>query len=223
MGRIEYQVDYDWAGANASFQRAVALEPGNPEYLYLAGFAAACFGRFDQTLRLNRQAIELDPLNAGSWAALAETEFMMGRLDQSAADSRKALEVNPDYWASPIMLSRVYLRQGRPQDALTEIDHVHSAVYHTYLYALTYYALGRKKESDAALQELIIKYRASDAFEIASVYAFRSQADEAFEWLDRAYAQRDPSLMTTNVEPLLKSLHNDPRFAAFLKKLNLPT
>jgi hypothetical protein len=96
------------------------------------------------------------------------------------------------------------------------------APYRAHLYALTYYALGRKKESDAALRELMMKYHASNAFEIATIYAFRNQTDEAFEWLDRAYAQRDPSMMTTKVEPLLKSLHNDPRFAALLKKLNLP-
>jgi len=53
------------------------------------------------------------------------------------------------------------------------------------------------------------------------VYAFRDQTDKAFVWLDRAYDQRDPGLMSTKVEPLLKSLHNDPRYAAFLKKLNL--
>jgi len=60
------------------------------------------------------------------------------------------------------------------------------------------------------------------AYQIADVYAFRNQSDEAFEWLDRAYAQRDSGLPTTKVDPLLKSLHNDPRYAAFLKKLNLP-
>ena len=74
----------------------------------------------------------------------------------------------------------------------------------------------------AALRELMMKYHASNAFEIATIYAFRNQTDEAFEWLDRAYAQRDPSLMSTKMEPLLNSLHNDPRFAALLKKLNLP-
>ena len=72
------------------------------------------------------------------------------------------------------------------------------------------------------MRELIAKYHASNAFEIATICAFRNQTDEAFEWLDRAYAQRDPGLMSTKVEPLLKSLHNDPRFAALLKKLNLP-
>jgi predicted Zn-dependent protease len=106
---------------------------------------------------------------------------------------------------------------------LSEIEHVHLAPSRAHLYALTYYALGQKKDSDAALQELIVKYHASNATEIAEVYAFRNQTDKAFEWLDRAYAQRDPSLMWTKVIPLLKTLHKDPRFAAFLKKLNLPT
>jgi tetratricopeptide (TPR) repeat protein len=222
MGRLRQTVDYDWAGANVSYQRAVELEPGNPEGVVLAAGSAAMLARFDEALPLNRRAVDLDPLNAGSWEALAVNELYMGQLDQAAADSKKALEVNPDYWFSPINLSRIYLLQGRPQDALREIERVHYATYRAWLYALTYYALGRKKESDAALRELMMKYHASNAFEIAEVYAFRNQTDEAFEWLDRAYAQRDPSMMTTKVEPLLKSLHNDPRFAALLKKLNLP-
>jgi serine/threonine protein kinase len=223
MGRIKQQVDYDWAGANDSFQRAVALEPASSEHVGFAAWSAAVLGRFDDALQLARRAVDLDPLNAGSWEVLANTELYMGRLDQSAADSRKALEVNPDHWSGPINLSLIYLLQGRPQDALSEIEHVHLAPYRAHLYALTYYALGRKKESDAALRELMMKYRASNAFEIATIYAFRNQTDEAFEWLDRAYAQRDPSMMSTKVDPLLNSLHNDPRFLALLKKLNLPT
>jgi len=222
MGRLKITVDDDWVGANASYQRAVELEPGNPEGVGLAALSAAELGRFDEALQLARRAVDLDPLNADSWGNLGEIEFYMGHLDQAAADSKKALELDPDHWASPINLSRIYLLQGRAQDALPEIERVHYAPYRAHLYALTYYALGRKKESDAALRELMMKYHASNAFEIATIYAFRNQADEAFEWLDRAYAQRDPSLMSTKVEPLLKSLHNDPRFAALLKKLNLP-
>ena len=77
-------------------------------------------------------------------------------------------------------------------------------------------------ESDAPLSELIAKYREGGAYQIAQVYAYRNQPDEAFEWLDRVYAQRDGGLVGTKVDPLLKSLHKDPRYAAFLKKLNLP-
>jgi TolB-like protein/DNA-binding winged helix-turn-helix (wHTH) protein len=222
MGRLKITVDYDWAGANASYQRAVELEPGNPEGVRLAALSAAELGRFDEAVKLARRAVDFDPLNAGSWDNLGEIEFYTGQLDQAAADGTKSLELNPDFWGGPILLTRVYLLQGRPLDALPEIEHVHYAPYRAHLYALTYYALGRTKESDAALSELITKYHASNAFEIATIYAFRNQTDKAFEWLDRAYAQRDPSLMSTKMDPLLKSLHNDPRFAALLKKLNLP-
>jgi len=223
MGRIKQQIDYDWAGADASFKRAVALEPGNPENVAFAAWSAAILGQFDEAVQFNRRAANLDPLNADSWERLAGTEFFMGQLDQSAADSKKALELNPDAGSGMYTLILIDLLQGRPQDALSDIERVQPTPTRACLYALTYYALGRKKESDAGLSELMIKYHASNAFEIAMIYAFRNQTDKAFEWLDRAYAQRDPSLMSTKIDPLLKSLHNDPRFAAFLKKLNLPT
>ena len=222
VGRIKLQVDFDWVGADASFQRAVALDPRNPDTVRSAAGSAAMLGRFDEALQLNRRALDLDPLNANSWEGLGDTESCMGQLDQAAADVKKGLELSPDAWPGPILLSQIYVMQGRAQDALPEIELVRYDSARAFLYPIAYYALGRKKESDAALSELIAKYHASDAYDIAEVYAFRNQSDEAFEWLDRAYAQRDSSLFATKVDPLFKSLHNDPRYAAFLKKLNLP-
>jgi predicted Zn-dependent protease len=146
----------------------------------------------------------------------------MGQLNQAAADVKKSLELNPDVWPGPIMLGRIYVLQGRAQDALPEIDRVRYEPQRAFLSAIVYYALGRKKDSDAALSELVAKHL-SDSFHIAEVYAFRNQSDEAFEWLDRAYVQRNAGLIETKVNPLLKSLHHDPRYAAFLKKLNFPT
>src|SRR5258707_8213648 len=72
MGRIKQQVDFDWAGADASFQRAVALEPANAENMGFAAWSAAIFGRFDEALELNRRAANLDPQNADSWGRLGE-------------------------------------------------------------------------------------------------------------------------------------------------------
>jgi TolB-like protein/DNA-binding winged helix-turn-helix (wHTH) protein/cytochrome c-type biogenesis protein CcmH/NrfG len=221
MGRIKQQVDFDWAGADASFQRAVALDPGNPEVVRTAASSAAIFGRFDEALQL-RRAVDLDPLNANSWESLAETEFWMGQLDKAAADSKKGLALSPDAFPGPIELSQIYVMQGRPQDALLEIELVRYDPFRAFLYAIAYHALGRKKESDAELSKLITQYHANMAYQIASVYAFRNQSDEAFEWLERAYAQRDSGLIGTKVEPALQNLHSDPRFTAFLKKLNLP-
>jgi tetratricopeptide (TPR) repeat protein len=90
-----------------------------------------------------------------------------------------------------------------------------------FLSAIAYYALGRRKESDAAFSKLMTEYP-DNVYQIAEVYAFRKQSNEAFEWLDRAYAQHNSGLISTKVDPLRKSLRNDRRYAAFLKKLNLP-
>jgi TolB-like protein/DNA-binding winged helix-turn-helix (wHTH) protein len=224
MARIKELVDFDLAGEDASIRRAIALDPGNPENVRMAASLAAILGRLDEALQLGRRAVDLDPLNARSWENLGETEFFMGQLDEAAANSQKALEMSPDIWPGPIQLSRIYVMQGRPQDALAEIELVHYDPVRAFLNAIAYHALGRKKESDAALRELITKYHATNACEIATVYAFRNQPDEAFEWLERAYAQRDSGLMgnSLKVDPFLKNLHGDPRFAALLKKLNLP-
>jgi tetratricopeptide (TPR) repeat protein len=223
MGRIKQQVDFDWAAADVSFRRAVELEPGKPEVVRTAAGSAAMLGRFDEALQLNRRAVDLDPLNADSWESLAETEFFMGQLDKAAADCKKALELNPDVVAAHMVLSQIYVMQERPHDALPEIELERYDPVRAFLYPIAYYALGRQKESDAALSELVAKYHEGGAYQIAEVYAFRNQSDKTFEWLERAYAQRDSSLVVSKVEPLLKNLHNDPRYAALLKKLNLPT
>jgi TolB-like protein/DNA-binding winged helix-turn-helix (wHTH) protein/Tfp pilus assembly protein PilF len=223
MGRIKQQVDFDWVGAAASSQRAVALDPGNPEVVRAAAFSATILGRLDEALPLYRRAVDMDPLNADSWEQLAETEFFMGHLNEAVADFKKALELNPDVVAAHSKLSEIYVMRGRPQDALSEIELVRDDAERAFLYPIVYYALGREKESDAALSEYIAKHHASGAYQIAMIYAFRNESDGAFEWLDRAYTQHDGGLITTKVEPLLKNLHGDPRFAAFLKKLNLPT
>src|SRR5580704_3572951 len=222
MGRLQRQVDFDWAAANTSIQQAIALEPGNPEYLRVAAASAAYLGRFDEALQLGRRAVDLDPLNGDSWENLGEIEFFNGQLDQAAADCKKAAALNPAVPPGPFYLIQIYIMQGRPQDALPEIERVRPDSLRGGLYAITYYARGRDKESDAPLSEVIANYHASDAYGIAEAYAFRMQSDEAFEWLNRAYAQRDGGLIATKVDPLLKGLHNDPRFAALLKKLNLP-
>jgi len=222
MGRLK-SVDFDWVGADDSIRRAIALEPGNPEYLDQAAFSAAKFGRSGEALALARRAVELDPLNAFSWGTRGEIEYYEGQLAGAEEDVKKSLELSADVWPGPFLLSEIYLTQGRPQDALPEIELVRSDHVRTYLYALAYAAIGREKQSDSALKELIAKYGTRKAFLVASVYAFRNERDEAFEWLDRSYAQREDDVADMKFWPMLKNLHSDPRYSAFLNKIHLPT
>jgi tetratricopeptide (TPR) repeat protein len=222
MARIQRQVDYDWTGANASIHQAMTLAPGIPENLVQAAFMAQIFGRFEQALRLTRQALELDPLNAESWSTLGENEFYAGRSDKAVADIKKALELNPDNWVSPIQLGEIYVTQGRFQEALRESEQIKVDPIRIRTRAIAYSALGREKESAASLRELAEKYQGSAAFSLAMVYAYRNRRDEAFKWLDRAYAQHDGGLVYVKVHPLLQNLRGDPRYTAFLKKLHIP-
>jgi len=135
---------------------------------------------------------------------------------------KKSLELNPEYPNSHYDLGQVYLAQAHPQEALAEMEREPEPALRLQGQALAYHALGRKKESDAALAELIKKYQADAAFQIAEVYAFRGEADKALEWLERAYAQRDGGLAEMKGDPLLKNLERDPRYAALLKRLRLP-
>jgi len=88
--------------------------------------------------------------------------------------------------------------------------------------AIIYHALGHKVDSDSQLAVLIRQYQNDQAFQIAGVFAFRGEADEAFRWIERAHRQRDSFLYYVKVEWLLKSIEADPRYSAFLRKMNLP-
>ncbi len=221
MGGIKLSYDWDWTGADASYQRALALEPGNAKFVRNAGMLAKTLGRFDEALAQDRRAVELDPLSAATHNNLGNHAYYAGRPEEAAAALKKALELNPEFPGSHNSLGQVYLAQRHPQEALAEMEREPGPELRLQGQALAYHALGRKKESDAALAELIKKYQADAAFQIAEVYAFRGEADRAFEWLERAYAQRDSGIAEMKGDPLLKSLERDPRYAAFLKKMRL--
>jgi hypothetical protein len=87
---------------------------------------------------------------------------------------------------------------------------------------LAYHALGRRSESDTALAALKSKYAGEMAYQIAEAHAFRGEADLAFEWLERAYRQRDGGVSEIKYDRLFRKLINDPRYKAFLKKMRLP-
>jgi TolB-like protein/DNA-binding winged helix-turn-helix (wHTH) protein/Tfp pilus assembly protein PilF len=221
MGWIKREYEWDWAGAGTSFQRALALAPGNATAIRETANLAGTLGNFEQALMLDRRALELDPLNGRAYMGLVLHLYYSGRLDDAAEAAKKALDLNLDVPTLHTLLAWVYLAQSRPQEALAEASRETDPGYRQQGLALAYYALGRKKESDAALRQLIAAFQSVGAFQIAEVYAFRGEADRVFEWLERAYAQHDSGFSIMKGDPLLANLGRDPRYAAFLKKMRL--
>jgi tetratricopeptide (TPR) repeat protein len=144
---------------------------------------------------------------------------MVGRLTEAEAAYRTALELAPQRVATRALLSIALLDQGRGEDALDEANREPEIAFRLWSLSIIHHALGHTAESDSAMRELKEKRADGWAYQIAEAHAARGEADEAFEWLDRAYAQRDGGLSDTRASTRLRSLVNDPRWAAFLRKM----
>jgi serine/threonine protein kinase len=222
MGWIKRAHDWDWEGADAAYQRALTLDPGNATALRGAAVLAFTLGRLDEAIELDYRAVRLDPLSVPTHNNLGLHAYYASRLEEAAIALKKALELNPDFPVARILLGRVYLAQSRPQQALNEMNRETDPVWRLYGLSLAYQATGRRKEADAALATFIKNHGETMAFQIAEVFAYRGEVDGAFKWLERAYALHDGGMADIKSDPLLKSLERDPRYAAFLKKMRLP-
>jgi serine/threonine-protein kinase len=222
MGWIKRSFDWDWSGANASFRRALELEPGDASIISNAARLAATLGRFNEAIRLNRRSIELDPVRVVLYNNLGLDTWYAGLLDESQTAFRKCMELNPQYRDAHNRIGCVYLAKGQPDSALAEMEQETEPFWQMYGLALVYHALGRNKEADDALSKIIEENQNDSAYQIAEIYAYRGETDRAFEWLGRAYQQRDGGLSEMKGDPLLRNIEKDPRYAAFMKKMKLP-
>ena len=222
IGRIKRTYDWDWAGADASFQKALVLEPQNSTVLLGASSLAASLGRFDEAVALNRRAVEVDPLSVVAHVSMGVHAYYANQLDLATDAYQKALAISPDDPEAHYLLGLVYLARSQSQRALAEFERDQRGSEKSVGEALAYAAMGKKAEGDAALNQLIANYQVQAAYQIAEVYAFRGEVDQAFQWLELARAHRDAGLPAIKGDPLLKNLYGDPRFTQFLRSMNLP-
>ncbi len=215
----QFNHDWDWGGAEASVRRALELAPGNVYALRAAGMVARARGRTSEALDFYHRALEQDPLSVGSYSGYAGVLFDAGRLDEAEAVYRKGLELAPQRALAHSKLATLLSMRGRNEEALAEAKQEPDEMFRNWALAIVYHALGRRAESDAALRELIEKNAHDSAAQIAEVYAMRGEADAAFEWLERAYEQRDSGLVHAQSNRHLASLHGDPRWRAFMRKM----
>ncbi len=221
VGRIKRSYDWDWAGANAAFQKALALEPQNSVVLLGASSLQASLGSFEEAIALNRRAVEIDPLSVAAHLSMGMHAYYAGHQELAADAFQKALAISPDSPAAHYLLGLVYLANSRPQQALAEFERDPAGSERTVGEALAYHALGRKTEADAALHQLLADYRSQAAYQIAEIYAFRGEPDSAMQWLAVARAHKDAGLPAIKGDPLLKNLEGDSRFTNFLQSMGL--
>ena len=221
MGWIQLTHDWDWRSAEASYRRALELAPGNSLALHQASLLAACMGRLEEAIGLARRALEQDPLSATAYFFLGTILWSADRLDDAVVAFRKALELAPQRTVTRSNLAIILVALGHAEEALAEARREPEEWGRLFAQAIIHSAAGRGEESDDSLRNLAGKYANEAAYQIAEVYAACGEVNLAFEWLERACAQRDPGVAWAKIDPLLRSLQADPRWSLFLRKIRL--
>jgi len=214
--------DWDWAAAQSQIRESLARDSKNAAALEMTGVISWYFGDLNNAINYMRRANDIDPLDSGGWYQIGVAYTMAGRFTEAQDALHRALAINPGTTGAHAQLGLVLLAKDDPAAALLEIDRETDERSRDGGRALAFHALGRKADADSTLADYERKYAAIDAFGIAETHAYRGEIDQAFQWLDRAYSQRDPSCPVVKTDLYLKNLRPDPRFRAFLRKMNLP-
>jgi adenylate cyclase len=221
---------WEWDGARLDFEAALAANANNAATLVRYSWLLAALGRLPEAITAAEKANQLDPLAdqaatylgmflnaAGQYAKAGEVELQ--RLKASGSDDF----ANLVYGEALVLSGKHAQALAAMQPASTDHDaDAEELGVRLTITALAEHALGHNQESERALADLEKNYGAGFAFQIASVHAWRGDKTKAFEWLDRAYSQRDGGMAMIKYDPFLVSLRGDPRYAALVKKLGLP-
>jgi TolB-like protein/Tfp pilus assembly protein PilF len=218
-----FVADFDWQGAQLESRRALALAPDySRAKLYLADELAGS-GQLDQAVDLVRQALSTDPLHANWHDTLGLYLLGLNRLDEAEAAIRKAIELQPNAQGYRPPLVMIAILRGDAQAAMATAQQEPPGNSRDFALALARQVGGDRTAAEAALKLLIDKYADQQPYEIATVYALRQEPDKTFEWLDRAWTNRDAGITGLLYDPFILRYKDDPRFAAFCRKVGLPT
>jgi serine/threonine-protein kinase len=223
LGWVLFFSEWRFAEGLAELKRAKELAPANPTANDLLARVLIYVGQLEEAEKLARQAIEVDPLAFLARGNLARILLAEGKLDEADAVARKALELQPTAAAGRRWQVVVAVLHGDGETALREAQLEHNDGYRRFELALAHYARGDRADADTALADMVANDRNLLAYQIAEVYAWRSEADKAFEWLQIAYDNHDTGLLSLLIDPLMRGLRGDPRFKDMLEKVGLPT
>ena len=176
-------------------------------------------GRLDEAIDLAKRVLAQDPLSAGFWHNLGLSTQAAGRLAESENAFRRALELVPQRSVSGALLALVLMDQGRLDDALEQAMREPYEMWRLWAQSILYDSAGRRAESDESLKILAEQHAEGNAYQIAEVHSMRGEADLAFDWLERAYEERDSGLTHAKVNPHFRSLHVDHRWNKLLERI----
>lgn len=225
MAYLKTVREFDWAGAEREFTRAIELSPSNAEAYDLFGRLRAAHGHFDDAVALHQRAQELDPL--AHRIDLITTLIRAGRYDEAIARGRDSLTVDPDYDRARATLGWAYFMSGRRNEGIAELERAAAIAPENTLWlgqlGEAYGLAGETEKARATLHALGERARCTyvSPYHFAYVHAGLGELDRAMDWLESAVAARTGPAYGIKGSFLLTPLHDHPRFQAVLRRMRL--
>src|SRR5437588_2172682 len=228
LAYIRLNYDWDWAGAEREFKRAIELDPNYANAQHWYSHYLMAMSRPEESLAESKRALELDQLDLVMNIHLGWHYIYAHQYDLAIAQFRKTLEMDPNYGLTHWYLGQAYALKGMYAEAETELLKAkyllqqNVAVEADIGYA--YAASGKGGEAKKAIDELkqSSKQRYISSYYLALIYTGLGEKDSAFEWLENAYRERSDLLIYLKVDSRLDSLRSDSRFAKLVRRVRLP-
>jgi|KBSSwiStaDraftv2_1062776.scaffolds.fasta_scaffold17685_4 serine/threonine-protein kinase len=220
--------DWDWARAERGFLRALELNPGYATgRRWYAQFLSG-LGRHGEAIAEAERALELDPLSLVIHTAVGDVLFYARRYERAVSYYRRCVELDATFGPGHTDMARALEHLGRHEEAIAEfllgVGHTPGAGMPASTGLATLLAAaGRREEAGAMIAALIERSQAAyvSPYGIASAYAVAGENAKALDWLERAYEQRDGTLVWIKVHPRMDGLRAEPRFRELLSKMKL--
>jgi len=220
--------DWDWAGSEREFKKAIELDP-DISYIRTAysGTYLTAVGKADEAVLESERAVELEPLSLIANAVLVGVYVNAGQNEKGLIQAKKTYELDPTFALSKFWLGLAYIANGKYDDSLavtegadaTSIGDLERSVR-----ALAFARAGRRKEAEAVIAGIreAGRSRYVRSYYFAWIYTALGDKDKALAELEKSFEDRDCYLGRATVDPFLDPLRDDPRFKDLLKRMGLP-
>lgn len=229
LGRILSTYDWDWAGAEREFLRAIDLNPRYPLAHDWYGAYLGAIGRFDASVAQRKVALELEPMSPNANFGMGQSYYWSRNYETAIQQFQKTLELDPNFPPVYIYLPSAYEQLGRYDEAIETIKKMPSKQSTEWSYAMgvlgkIYAERGREQEAREILEQ--IKRVAEKQYipdqSTALIYFGLGEKDEGFSLLEKAVERRAFQLQWLKVDPRWDAIRSDPRFADIIRRMGLP-
>jgi tetratricopeptide (TPR) repeat protein len=215
--------EFDFSGAEKEFKTAIDLNPRNPDAHHWYAYSLVYSGQVEEAIKEMLLARDLDPLAPRKNADLGDIFFLARDYPRALEELKKSIELFPEHSGNYLRIVYVYLQMGKYKEAIESL--LPFASQQDFVPRLAYaYALSGEKKKAQEILGKILRDRDQQYFsavQIAEVYVALGDKKQAFDWLEKAFAEVDCYLCALKVLPQLDPIRSDPRFNELQKKIGL--